>query len=254
MIKVGITGQSGFVGTHLFNHLGFLSDKFERIYFNDNYFNDDMLLRKFVSSCDVILHLAAMSRDVNQGVVYKTNIDLVKKLIKAIELENCRPYILFSSSIQEEIDNEYGNSKRIGRDLFKEWAKTNNASFTSMIFPNVYGPFSKPNYVSFIATFCYKLINNENTEIIKDNNVKLIYINNLIDIIIKQIGFLVNEEKYSIESYLIPYDFEMKVSEVLMILNQYKVSFVINKKIPLFRDLNDLNLFNTFISYINSNN
>ena len=31
MIRVGITGQPGFVGTHLYNTLGTLPDEFERI-------------------------------------------------------------------------------------------------------------------------------------------------------------------------------------------------------------------------------
>ena len=30
MIKVGITGQAGFVGTHLYNYLGLQPDVFER--------------------------------------------------------------------------------------------------------------------------------------------------------------------------------------------------------------------------------
>lgn len=31
MIKIGITGQAGFVGTHLYNELGLLTDDFVRI-------------------------------------------------------------------------------------------------------------------------------------------------------------------------------------------------------------------------------
>ena len=30
MIKVGITGQSGFIGSHLYNSLGFKKNKFEK--------------------------------------------------------------------------------------------------------------------------------------------------------------------------------------------------------------------------------
>jgi UDP-2-acetamido-2,6-beta-L-arabino-hexul-4-ose reductase len=32
-IRVGITGQAGFVGTHLYNELGLFSEKFEQIPF-----------------------------------------------------------------------------------------------------------------------------------------------------------------------------------------------------------------------------
>ena len=34
MLKVGITGQNGFIGTHLFNTLGLFKDEFERIAIN----------------------------------------------------------------------------------------------------------------------------------------------------------------------------------------------------------------------------
>ena len=37
MIKIGITGQSGFVGTHLFNFLG-LQENVECVDFDDSFF------------------------------------------------------------------------------------------------------------------------------------------------------------------------------------------------------------------------
>ena len=56
MIKVGITGQSGFVGTHLYNTLGRYPGEFERVPFEDDYFVDVERLKTFVKSCDVIVH------------------------------------------------------------------------------------------------------------------------------------------------------------------------------------------------------
>ena len=51
MIKVGITGQSGFVGTHLYNALGLYPEEFERVPFEDDYFADVERLNTFVESC-----------------------------------------------------------------------------------------------------------------------------------------------------------------------------------------------------------
>ena len=37
MLKIGITGQNGFIGTHLFNTIGLLKDDFEIIEFKRDF-------------------------------------------------------------------------------------------------------------------------------------------------------------------------------------------------------------------------
>ena len=74
MIKVGITGQSGFVGTHLYNTLGLYPGEFERVPFEDDYFVDVERLKTFVKSCDVIVHLAAVNRHTDAHVLWKRQI------------------------------------------------------------------------------------------------------------------------------------------------------------------------------------
>lgn len=146
MLKVGITGQKGFVGTHLYNTLGLQPDKYERISFEKNYFDKPEALDQFVAKCDVIVHLAAMNRHNDPEVIYNTNTNLVKKLIASMERTNSTPHVLFSSSSQEERDNLYGKSKKEGRELLTSWAQKNNAIFTGMVIPNVFGPFGHPYY------------------------------------------------------------------------------------------------------------
>jgi UDP-2-acetamido-2,6-beta-L-arabino-hexul-4-ose reductase len=160
MIKIGITGQSGFIGTHLYNTLSLFKDKYNLIPFDDDFFNETHLLESFVQECDIIIHLAAMNRHSDPELIYKTNIELVKKLISALTKTSSRPYIIMSSSLQEFLDNPYGKSKREGRELFNQWADKNNAMFTGLIIPNVFGPFGVPFYNSVISTFSYQLVNN----------------------------------------------------------------------------------------------
>ena len=187
MTKVGITGQSGFVGTHLYNTLGLQPDKFERIPFKDEYFQNENELQYFVKSCDVIFHLAAMNRHNEPEVIYNTNIGLVKQLIAACEATKSIPHVFFSSSTQEERDNLYGKSKKEGRELFELWARSSNAQFTSLIIPNVFGPFGHPNYNSVVATFCHQLTHNETPKIDVNGEVKLIYVSELVTDIITRI-------------------------------------------------------------------
>lgn len=252
MIKVGITGQAGFVGTHLYNHLGLKND-IELIPFEDGYFENEELLRQFVRSCDVIVHLAAMNRHEDPQVIYDTNINLVKQLIGAIETEGVTPHVLFSSSTQEERDNLYGKSKKEGRELFEQWAVRSNASFTGLVVPNVYGPFGRPYYNSFIATFCHQLTQGEQPRIDVDGSVKLIYVGSLCEYIISCFTELHNGQ-HRVTRREVPYDFEKKVREILEKLEVYKSQYFENGIIPVLEDRNDINLFNTFRCYIDNAN
>ncbi len=252
-LKIGITGQAGFVGTHLYNYLG-LVEGIERIPFEDRFFQEEELLRTFVRNCDVIVHLAAMNRHPDSQVIYDTNIRLVALLIEAMEKENVRPHVLFSSSTQEEKENDYGKSKRIGREMFENWAKQANASFSGLVVPNVYGPFGQPYYNSFVATFCHQLTHNETPHIQVDSNVALIYVGSLCQYIINRIKNVYFSEKPIIEKLYLPFDFEKKVSEILLRLEEFKALYFEQGVIPKLLNQDDINLFNTFRCYIEPGN
>jgi len=261
MIKIGITGQSGFIGTHLFNTLGFYPDKFTRIPFEDNYFQSEDKLKTFVKECDAIVHLAAMNRHSDPQVIYQTNIGLVTQLILACEATDSLPHILFSSSTQEERDNLYGRSKKEGRELFEKWADKNNAKFTGLIITNVYGPFGNPFYNSVIATFCYQLTHNEPPKIEIDGEIKLIYVGELVQHFIDNIighpvtqglNTVLHSRKIgtSCETITVQPTAEIKVSALLRKLTSIKENYYEKGIIPNLSNPFDLNLFNTFLCYI----
>ncbi len=256
MRKVGITGQAGFMGTHLYNYLNYAAEDIQLIPFADNYFDAPEKLRDFVSQCDTIVHLAAMNRHGNPQVIYDTNIRLVKELINACEETGSAPHIIFSSSTQEKNDNPYGKSKLEGRKLLEEWAYQNNAKFTAFIIPNVFGPFGNPYYNSFIATFSHQLTHDEQPEIHVDSSVKLIYIGELVEIFLKAIRGKLHEkaeknsEPSNIMRYNVPYTKEITVSETLRLLTEYKNVYFLNGVIPDLSNSFEKNLFNTFVCYI----
>lgn len=249
-IRVGITGQSGFIGSHLYNTLGLSVDCFDRIEFDDSFFHADSELIKFVSQCDVIVHLAAVNRDSDPDLLYRTNLNLIKFLIDAMEKASVCPHVLFSSSIQEALDNPYGRSKMEGRKLFEEWAVRTGASFTGMIVPNVFGPFCKPNYNSFVSTFSWKLVHSETPEVIKDSSVNLIYVSSLCNFIIRKILSVAGLDRGVVQQCEVPYDFQANVTEILDSLNRFKLQYFDAGIIPFLPDSNSINLFNTFRSYI----
>ncbi len=247
-LTVGITGQAGFMGSHVYNFLGTKTEEIERISFERNYFENEAKLQNFVKSCDVIVHIAAMNRHEDQQVIYDTNVGLVHKLVSACEATNSTPKIIFSSSTQEERDNLYGKSKRDGRQHLENWANANGGKVASLIIPNVFGPFGKPFYNSFIATFSHQIVAGEQPTVINDSTVNLIYINELSEAFYNEI---VKQDAEKIQSYVVPHTSSRKVSEILGLLKEFKTQYVDNGQVPKV-DLNsfELDLFNTFTSFI----
>jgi UDP-2-acetamido-2,6-beta-L-arabino-hexul-4-ose reductase len=244
MKRIGITGQAGFVGTHLFNWLKTKKDVL-LIPFEDAYFEFPDRLSEFVSQCDVVVHLAAVNRCYSQEELYHTNIRLVERLINAMEAAKVYPHIIFSSSTQETRDNLYGKSKREGREILAAWAQNHHAAFTGLIIPNVYGPFGKPYYNSVIATFCHQLTHGEQPKIDTDGLIQLIYVTELSDLVY-QIAISGNSQK----ELSLPHTAEKKVSELLSLLETYKIQYFEEGIIPVLSSVFERNLFNTFRCYM----
>ena len=180
-IKIGITGQSGFVGTHLSNNIEYVRDGYELVDFKDSWFENITELENFIKKCDVIVHLAAVNRHDNENYIFDRNIELSEILINALSKSTKKTHLIFSSSIQESNNSNYGKAKKIARKKLCEWAKETKNIFTGLLIPNLFGPFGKPNYNSVVATFCNKLIENETPKIIEDNIISLLYIQELCD-------------------------------------------------------------------------
>lgn len=252
MIKVGITGQVGFIGTHLYNTLGLESDEYTCIPFEDSFFNNKKKIEEWVSGCDVIVHLAAMNRHNNPEVIYQTNIGLVNQLVEALEKTNSTRHVVFASSTQEERENLYGKSKREGREIFEKWAVRNKKIFTGLIIPNVFGPFGRPYYNSVVATFCHQLTHNETPKIEIDGELKLIYVSELVNEIIYQIAAHKSPATVggSPVPLYIPHTSCIKVSDLLKALQEIKTNYFEKGEIPAIGNLFSRNIFNTFLTYV----
>ena len=225
-MKIGITGATGFIGYHTYTYLKYATDS-EVIKLNRDFVND-----KRLSECDWIIQLAGMNRG-DDDELYKTNIKLTSNLLDNIS-EKTR--VIFTSSTQS--NSIYADSKKVCEDMLL----TSVDKHRILKLPNVFGPFGKPNYNSFVATFCYKLCNGESPKIIQDNNVELIFVTD----VVKSFITLMN------------YDYapalptaKVKVSEILQMLKGYKTQYALEGKIPKLDTDFKKHLFNTFRSYMN---
>jgi len=242
-MKIGVTGQSGFIGYHLTTLLSLKKD-IQMVPFHKSFFVEDEKLEHFLSECDIVVHLAGVNRG-SEEAVYEGNIELASKIVKALEKSQAKPHLIFSSSSQEERENAYGRSKKGATDLFIGWAEKNDASFSSLIIPNVFGAFGRPFYNSVIATFCHQLTHGQQPKIGVDKPLKLIYVNDLVEYIYGIIQSCPKEFRLYPQATA-----EVSVKDLLSSLQQYKEVYYDNNIIPSLNDRFYVCLFNTFRSYI----
>lgn len=242
--KVGITGNDGFIGYHLTSLLK-TKENIEIIPFELDFFYDSSRLDHFVSQCDVIVHLAGVNRHHDEKEIYNVNISLAEKIIDSIKKNKTRPFVIFSSSTQEERDNPYGRAKRQAREMLEKFSAQNHSAFAGLIIPNVFGPFGQPYYNSFIATFCHQINHSEEPKIEIDATVNLIYVFDLVNYIYDVIAGNIKGTKL-----YVPHKGSDKVSSILQKLNSFKEVYLKDGIIPDLKNDWDICLFNTFRSYI----
>ena len=246
-MKILVSGHTGFVGEHLLRKLKCLDLNYQIDFLTKSDFQSRSDLANKISPDDIIFHFAGVNRDINEEKVYEKNIEINQLLYSALEDIKFKGKLLFTSSTQEELNTMYGKAKKNARLKFEEQSNSLNYLFYGIIIPNIFGPFCKPNYNSFIATFSYKILNKEIPKIDNDKKVSLIYIGDFIDEII---NILDSDKPIELNTNLI---YEHNVSEILMKLNTFNNLYIKKGQIPNVNLHFDLCLFNTFRSYIDIN-
>ncbi len=244
-MKILITGSNGFVGKNLVSTLAYL-DEFEILTFNRN--DDEVLLDRHTKDCDFVIHLAGVNRPLDKAEFYTGNVGLSEKLIASLKKNSNKAPILVTSSIQAELENDYGKSKKAGEELLIQYGKSENVEILIYRLPNLFGKWSKPFYNSVIATWCYQISRNEKTEISNPQQIlHLVYIDDLIAEIILALnskGNKVVDNYYSVMT-----SYKLSLNEILKTLlsfqNNRKTNFVANMANPIVS-----NLYSTYLSYL----
>lgn len=247
-MKILVTGANGFIGKNLTVQLknkGF-TDILE---YDKN--SSQELLEQCAKECDFVFHLAGVNRPKDEKELKEGNFEFTSILLNLLKKFGNKAPILFSSSIQAEINNPYGESKKTCENLILRYGSENSVKTFIYRLPNVFGKWCRPNYNSVVATFCYNIarglditINNRETIL------KLVYVDDAADEflnaltgnkIIKENGLCQVQKTYS-----------LKLGELADKLYAFKA----NRDTLLMPSLEtdfDRALYSTFISYLPQN-
>lgn len=242
--RIGITGSGGFVGSHLL-HLLNRAESVTPVACNRATFHDDDRLRAFVQSCDTIVHLAGVNRGTDEEIAIG-NVSLARRLMQVLRETRTTPKLLYSSSIQRDLDNVYGRSKREAETILADWARTVGADFATLVIPNVFGPGCRPFYNSVVATFCHLLAQGDRPEVHQDQEVEFIDVNLLVEQILSE---CCNSEA-GVREKRISGSARLTVNELLSRLESYREHFFDKQIVPDLSDPLDASLYATFLSYV----
>jgi len=184
-VNILVTGSRGFVGRNLVAHL---KRREGLIIYEYDLDNDEAELNEGLRRADVIFHLAGVNRPLSEADFHKGNTGSTGYICRALGGMGRRPKIVFSSSIQAELDNPYGISKRNAEDVLKRFSKDNDIACVVYRFKNLFGKWCRPNYNSVTATFCYNIAHGLPIQISDPaNKLELTYIDDVVTAFVNEI-------------------------------------------------------------------
>jgi len=184
-MQVLVTGSNGFIGKNLLERLSRVEDVNVSTFSKED--AADTLEGK-VHEADFIFHLAGVNRPEKPEEFYEGNRDLTQQIVDAAKKSGKKIPILLSSSTQAEADNDYGKSKRAAEEALAMYAQESGAVVYIYRLPNVFGKWSKPNYNTVIATWCYN-VTRELPVQVNDASVELtlVYIDDVVNQFVKHL-------------------------------------------------------------------
>lgn len=215
-MRIVVTGARGFIGRNLCSMLR------EQGYTDLVEVGRDTsqeLLSKELADADFIYHLAGINRP-NNDSEFQANADLTHFITQQLASNDTPPPLVISSSIQAAADNAYGKSKRRAEEFVIEYGSTSGARYYIYRLPNVFGKWCKPNYNSFVATFCHSIINDMEISIDDPHApITLVYI----DDVCKSLVSLIDNPLDNGYQAVMP-EYQTTVGEVADLLQRFKMS------------------------------
>ncbi|MDK9759256.1 NAD-dependent epimerase/dehydratase family protein, partial [Vibrio sp. D173a] len=241
-MNVLITGAKGFIGKNLSL---FLKEQGKYVVTEIDRDASESDLNAALANTDFVFHLAGVNRPKNDSEFKEGNADLTSHIVTTLKTNGRKVPLMISSSTQAVSDNAYGVSKAEAEKVVEAYGRETGSPYFIYRFPNVFGKWCRPNYNSFVATFCHNILNDFEINIHDPNApVTLIYI----DDVCKCLMALLDGDTPSGSTKVTP-EYSTTVGYVAKTLNEFKRSRVSlitgNVGVGLERAL-----YSTYLSYI----
>ena len=155
-MKILVTGAKGFVGKNL---IAVLRNRGNVDILECDIETSLTMLDEYTQQCDFVYHLAGVNRPKDEKEFMEGNFGFTSELLSLLKKHNNKVPVIITSSIQANLDNPYGKSKKAGEDLLFSYEKETGAKVLIYRLPNVFGKWCRPNYNSAVATFCSNIAN-----------------------------------------------------------------------------------------------
>ena len=173
-----ITGADGFMGKNLRVGIGRIPGARVIPFVRSD---SEARLAESLAQADVVYHLAGVNRPKDVTEFVDVNAGLTRILARASAALDRKPLIVFASSIQAELDNPYGSSKKQAEEILAEYAGKHGGRVAVYRLPNVFGKWCRPNYNSVVATFCYNIIHGLDIHVSDPKReIELVYIDDVV--------------------------------------------------------------------------
>ena len=243
-MKILVTGAKGFIGKN------FIAELRNRGYIDIFEYDIDTnaaLLDEYCKEADFVFHLAGVNRPKDQAEFMEGNFGFTSDLLNALKRYKNTCPVMISSSVQAQLDNPYGKSKKAGEDLIFLYSKDTGAKVLVYRFPNVFGKWCRPNYNSAVATFCHNIAHDLAIQVNDPSAVmNLVYID---DVVNELINALVGQEN-RVDSFCeVPVRYTIALGDIVNLIYSFKKSRE-DKSVPNMSDAFIKKLYSTYLSYL----
>lgn len=243
-MKILITGAKGFIGKNLIAELH--NRKYEEIYEYDMD-TDISLLDQYTKDCDFIFHLAGINRPQKEEEFMMGNYGFTTFLLDKLKQNRNTAPILITSSIQAELDNPYGRSKKAGEEVLMSYADETGSKALIYRLPNVFGKWCRPNYNSAVATFSHNIANGLEIKVNDPSVVmNLVYID---DVVSEFIMALEGNENRINQFCAVPVVHTVTLGKIVDLIYSFQKSRE-TLSVPDMKDEFSRKLYSTYLSYL----